>query len=119
MDLNKLNRRRLLRDKLARWVVSTGGLGLILLVSLIFFYLLSEVLPLFRSAQLSLERTFTAAELKRGQHSAAAPLLLRLDAQHEVMLLVEADGSINFQQLDGSASSSQASAVGAPVAFEP
>ena len=117
MDLNKLNQRRLLRDKLARWVVSTGGLGLILLVSLIFFYLLSEVLPLFRSAQLSLERTFTAAELKRGQHSAAAPLLLRLDAQHEVMLLVEADGSINFQQLDGSASSSQASAVGAPVAL--
>lgn len=45
-------RRRYLRDRLARWVVWSGGLGVIAALLLIFVYLLSEVVPLFAPAEL-------------------------------------------------------------------
>ncbi|ULQ45782.1 ABC transporter permease subunit [Flagellatimonas centrodinii] len=43
-------RTRYLRDSVARWVVWGGGLGVIGALMLIFFYLVSEVMPLFGGA---------------------------------------------------------------------
>jgi len=44
-------RTRILKDHLARHAVTIGGIGVIIAVVLIFFYLLSVVLPLFKSAE--------------------------------------------------------------------
>ena len=43
---------RTLKDRLAHWSVTTGGIGVIVAIMLIFFYLLYVVLPLFESASL-------------------------------------------------------------------
>jgi len=43
---------RIFNDKLAHWVVSLGGLSVIVAITLIFFYLLIVVLPLFESAEI-------------------------------------------------------------------
>ncbi len=49
---------RYLKDNLARWVVWTGGLGVIVALMLIFVYLLSEVFPLFKSAEFEPRQSF-------------------------------------------------------------
>ena len=53
--------RRRIRDRIATWSITCGGIGIILLVLLIFFYLLSEVLPLFRRAEMALSHQWPAA----------------------------------------------------------
>ncbi len=45
-------RTRILKDHLARYAVTIGGIGVIIAVVLIFFYLLSVVLPLFKPAEI-------------------------------------------------------------------
>ena len=119
MNSDKHNQRRLLKDKLARWLVSAGGLGLIALVMLIFFYLLAEVLPLFASADVKLQQQFSNEQLQRAPKQAAAlqsaPLMLELDEQQEVLMRVQADGQIVFQQLADGSQLSFASAVGVPA----
>ena len=44
---------RFLKDRMAHWGVAAGGLGVILAILLIFFYLLYEVAPLFKGAEIS------------------------------------------------------------------
>ena len=44
---------RMFNDKLASWVVSLGGMSVIVAITLIFFYLLMVVLPLFESAEIN------------------------------------------------------------------
>lgn len=46
-------RQRLIRDIIARYVVGAGGIGVIIAICLIFFYLLVEVLPLFGGASIT------------------------------------------------------------------
>ena len=45
--LKKYRAFRFLKDRMARWGVAAGGIGVILAILMIFFYLLYEVLPLF------------------------------------------------------------------------
>lgn len=49
---------RYLKDNLARWVVWIGGLGVIVALMLIFVYLLSEVAPLFKGAEIEERQSF-------------------------------------------------------------
>ena len=111
MRSTSIDNSRLIKDKLARWVVSTGGLGLIALVVFIFFYLLAEVLPLFTNAELRLQSSET-----RSSASAEHDIwLLELDEQGEVLLQVDSSGAIVFEQLDGSGVERFASAIAQPV----
>ncbi len=54
----KSNRLRYLKDSAARYVVLTGGLGVIVALLLIFVYLVSEVGPLFVGADLKARQTY-------------------------------------------------------------
>ncbi|MDH5257777.1 MAG: hypothetical protein OEX07_07205, partial [Gammaproteobacteria bacterium] len=49
---------RMFNDKLAAWVVSLGGLSVIIAITLIFFYLLMVVVPLFESAEIKKLQTY-------------------------------------------------------------
>ncbi|WP_369599992.1 ABC transporter permease subunit [Hahella sp. SMD15-11] len=51
--LKRRRKRRALTDRLAGLSIGAGGVSVIVAVSLIFFYLLYEVLPLFRAAELT------------------------------------------------------------------
>ncbi len=50
-QLKRYRNIRALKDKIARVSIAAGGVSVILAVTLIFFYLLYEVLPLFKSAE--------------------------------------------------------------------
>lgn len=50
---------RFLKDHLTRWGVAVGGLGVIAAILLIFIYLLYEVGPLFKSAEIEQSSTWT------------------------------------------------------------
>ena len=49
---------RALKDNLARRTIALGGWGVIVAITLIFFYLLYEVMPLFKSATVTPESSF-------------------------------------------------------------
>lgn len=54
--LQRKRRMRALKDHLARWYVSIGGLAVLGAITLIFFYLAQVVLPLFQGAEHRLGR---------------------------------------------------------------
>ncbi|OED45135.1 phosphate ABC transporter permease [Endozoicomonas sp. (ex Bugula neritina AB1)] len=86
--LKKYRSLRFLKDHLARWGVAAGGLSVILAILLIFFYLLYEVAPLFKSAEIE--------EVTRYNTPAGAPLYLAMEEQAEIALRAYADGSLLF-----------------------
>ena len=86
--LKKYRSLRFLKDHLARWGVATGGLGVILAILLIFFYLLYEVAPLFKGAEID--------EVARYNPPGDAPLYLAMDEQAEIAMRAYADGSLLF-----------------------
>ena len=50
---------RKFKDRLTRWVVNVGGLGIIGALLLIFGYLIYEVMPLFYGADIEIVQEFT------------------------------------------------------------
>jgi phosphate transport system permease protein len=70
---------RLLKDKIVRYSVVSGGLGIIAAVVLIFFYLLYVVFPLFLPAQSEAVAHYSVPEPALGK-----TLLLAVEEQNEV-----------------------------------
>lgn len=66
--LARIRRRRRLTDLLAARAISLGGLSVIGAVSLIFFYLLYEVLPLFMPASIDARSTLDAFTVQSAWH---------------------------------------------------
>lgn len=89
--LSRTRQRRKLLDKFADWGIGLGGVSIILAVCLIFFYLLYEVLPLFKSAEMSLQHKWT-------YHDDQANELLDqyLDEQKALSLNVYKTGQLKF-----------------------
>ncbi|MBE0507141.1 MAG: ABC transporter permease subunit [Marinospirillum sp.] len=76
------------------WMVAASGLSVILAITLIFFYLLYEVMPLFQSA--STEHRLThALHLSEQQE----PLALLTEEQDQLATLLTADGTLHFIDL--------------------
>jgi phosphate transport system permease protein len=84
---------RYLRDRLARWVVWIGGLGVIGALLLIFVYLLSEVLPLFAPAEIEPRQSFSIPG------PAGRTVFVASEEQGEVGLRVTDGGSAVFFDL--------------------
>ncbi len=82
---------RFLKDHLARWGVAVGGLGVIVAILLIFIYLLYEVVPLFKSAEIQEQTTWTQ------QQDRSSPTLYQsMEEQAELALNVSATGTLSF-----------------------
>jgi phosphate transport system permease protein len=117
MDLNPLTgarldsinsqqyqRRRLLKDRLARLLVRMGGLAVLGMMLMMLFYLAWVVLPLFTGAELS-QRSLQADSRWRAGETA----WLSLEEQSELGLHIGHDGRYEFFSLDGLGSIEQAS----------
>ena len=85
---------RLLKDRLARYAVIVGGLGVLVAIVLIFFYLLYVVLPLFEAAKTSNIASYDVPEKALG-----ASLALTTEEQNEVAARFSASGAIVFFNL--------------------
>lgn len=70
---------RMFVDQALRYAMRIGGVGVIIAITLIFFYLLYEVAPLFRGAQAEMETSFAMPASQAG-----ATRLLVLDEYSEI-----------------------------------
>ena len=82
-------RLRLLRDRLTQYAVGAGGIGVIMAILLIFFYLLYVVLPMLVAPEMTAVAQFRVA-------AGARPLYLAMEEQTEIGVLFDATGSVTF-----------------------
>jgi len=100
---SKRNTWRLLNDKIAAIAVKIGGMGVIVAITLIFFYLLMVVLPLFESAEIE---KLTSYQLSTEQKSQSLHYVI--DEQGKIAIRVGDDGSIvSFKTDSGQVISTQ------------
>ncbi len=92
---NRYQQWRLLKDKLVRYGVVIGGLGVIVAIVLIFFYLLYVVLPLFGDAEMTAMKDYNAPEITLGK-----TLALTSEEQNEVGLRATETGQLVFFKMD-------------------
>src|SRR5215216_687511 len=88
---------RYIKDRLARWVVLVGGLGVIAALLLIFVYLLTEVFPLFAGAHVEARKSYPMPG------GAEATLFLAAEEQGEIGLRAAESGRITFFDLSDGA----------------
>lgn len=90
--LQRKRRMRALKDRLARWAVSVGGMAVLGAITLIFFYLAYVVLPMFQGASMESRKPVQAAWL----NEAAAPLLLTVEEQNQMGMRLDQNGQVQF-----------------------
>lgn len=94
---------RALKDKAARVAIGTGGFTVIVAITMIFFYLLYEVAPLFQSASVDKVTEYQVPAAELGE-----TLYLGMEEQAEKGIRVTREGHvIFFNTQDGSLVSSQ------------
>ena len=97
--LQRKRRIRALKDHLARWYVTIGGLAVLGAICLIFFYLAQVVLPMFQGAELQARD----AQQTNWLAGAGEPLLLAIEEQNQVAMRLGADGQVRFFSVDDGA----------------
>ena len=89
-------RLRLLKDRIARYGVAAGGVGVIFSILLIFFYLFVVVVPLAEAPEMDEAAVYAL--------QAESPVIyLAMEEQAEIGAIFEQNGSIRFiSTIDGS-----------------
>ncbi|MGI9273460.1 MAG: ABC transporter permease subunit [Endozoicomonas sp.] len=82
---------RFFKDRFARWSVTAGGLGVIAAILLIFIYLVYEVAPLFKSAEISSKATWSQSVTED-----SSSIYLSMEEQAELALNIYNDGALTF-----------------------
>ncbi len=83
--------RRRIKDRLAKYFIGVGGLGVIAAVALIFIYLVYVVFPLFLSGELDVE-----ARYKTPAQAGSQTLLLAMEEQTEIAVRFDNMGTATF-----------------------
>ena len=90
--IKKRRKFRAFKDIFARYGIAAGGMGVIVAITLIFFYLLYEVVPLFKSATLETTSSFSLpSELATSQN-----LALITEEQNEQAGILTHQGQLVF-----------------------
>jgi phosphate transport system permease protein len=84
---------RKFKDRAAAVTISIGGFSVLFAILLIFFYLLYEIVPLFRSATATPGATYAISKFS---DNPAPPLYLTLEEQNEVGMRIDRSGEIVF-----------------------
>lgn len=97
----KLRSIRKFKDQLSRYGVMSAGLAAVFSLGLIFFYLFSEIAPLFRGASVDPIKSYTPAQL---QQTANDPIeYLTLERYEEIGASFKRSGAVHFFNVsDGS-----------------
>lgn len=91
---SRLRRIRQLKDKLSRYGVMSAGLAVVFSLGLIFFYLFSEIAPLFRGASVDITHSFTPAQLQQTESDPTE--YLTLERYEEIGASFKRSGAVNF-----------------------
>lgn len=92
-SLRERDRKRLIKDRLVRLAVSTGGVGVLAALVLIFLYLAAMVLPLFSDANLT-------PNIAVQKVDSSEPVALGVDDHGQHAYLVSQQGTIDFLVLN-------------------
>ncbi len=95
----KRNSWRMLTDKLAGYAVTIGGMSVIAAITLIFFYLLMVVVPLFEGAEIEKRHEYSISNFA-SQPKFQPGLHYIIDEQADIAQRINADGSISAFYLD-------------------
>lgn len=96
-DMVKLRNRRMLKDRIAKYCMSVGGVGVVVAIMLIFFYLLYEVYPLLDEAELTKTAEYSVDGASRDES-----LGYLIDEQAELVLRYGSSGTVQiFRSEDG------------------
>ncbi len=93
----RLRRKRALKDNVSRYGIGAAGIGVVFALGMIFVYLFSEVMPLFKSAQVATEQTYAAPGLEHGE----ALEHLTIDRYDTLGATFTDTGRITFFELEG------------------
>ncbi|MBD9483183.1 ABC transporter permease subunit [Pseudomonas sp. PDM14] len=96
--LQRKRRIRALKDRMARWYVSIGGLAVLGAITLIFFYLAHVVLPMFSGAELEARKAQQPVWLAQQGDA----LLLAVEEQNKVAMRLNNAGKVQFFTLKDS-----------------
>lgn len=91
-SLRERDRKRLIKDRLVRFAVSAGGVGVLAALVLIFVYLAIMVLPLFSDAKIT-------PNVRSIPVTVTQPIAAGVDEYGENAFVISADGRINFWSL--------------------
>lgn len=94
--LQRKRRIRKFKDYFTRWYVTVGGLLILAAITLIFFYLASVVMPMFKGAELEKWTNSTPAWLS----TETKPLLLAIEEQNQIAMRLDKDGVVQFFNLE-------------------
>ncbi len=83
---------RALKDTVARRAIALGGWSVIVAITLIFFYLMYEVMPLFKSATIQQDSSFELHESVRSSNI----LTMFTEEQNEIAALLTDSGKLMF-----------------------
>lgn len=89
--LQRKRRIRALKDRMARWYVSIGGLAVLGCITLIFFYLAYVVAPMFGGADRGPRAAKPAWLAEQGE-----ALLLSVEEQNKVAMRLSRSGQVQF-----------------------
>lgn len=90
----RLRKIRNFKDQLSRYGIMAAGIAVVFSLGLIFFYLISEVVPLFRSASIDIKQHLTAADY--GQENKAPVEYMTLERYEELATLFDRQGRVGF-----------------------
>lgn len=88
----RANQKRVIKDKLVKYGISSGGALVLITLLLIFGYLLYVVLPIFSPVSIEVEKQFTKTKSEQ-------LYALGLDEQNDISFQVTKQGSLSFYSL--------------------
>lgn len=91
---SRLRRIRKLKDAISRYGVMTAGIAVVFSLGLIFFYLFSEVAPLFRGASVEVVKTYDQSELHQIANDNTE--FLTLERYEEIGGSFKRSGAVSF-----------------------
>ncbi|WP_039918254.1 ABC transporter permease subunit [Cellvibrio mixtus] len=95
---NRLRRLRKFKDGLSRYGVMTAGMAVVFSLGLIFFYLFSEIAPLFRGASVEIVKTYTPEALHQAPEDKTE--FLTLERYEEIGGNFKRSGAVSFFTVD-------------------
>nr|WP_319553693.1 ABC transporter permease subunit [uncultured Vibrio sp.] len=95
-SLQEKDKKRLIKDRLVRLAVTTGGVGVLAALILIFVYLAMVIIPLFSDAKI--ETNYASRSVQAGK-----PLAISVDDYAQQAFVLSEDGQAQFFSMDESA----------------
>jgi phosphate transport system permease protein len=97
-ERRRLRRYRAFKDSASRYGVTGAGLAVVFSLGLIFFYLFSEIVPLFRSASVDVTKTYSASNLSLEAEDKT--VYLSLERYEEIGAVFKQSGKVSFFNVD-------------------